>query len=84
MIRSVIGDIQKLYGNETAAHKKASYKCEGCDGKYPTENYVVKHEIKNMQVWFCLNCDEWIQDKTQVLNKGWSFFYQKGDLRRDV
>ena len=48
------------------------------------ENYVVKHEIENMQLWFCLNCDEWIQDKTQVLKKDWTLFDQIGDLRRDV
>lgn len=66
------------------AHKLASYKCEGCKGIYPSESYVVKHEIENMHIWFCLNCDEWIQDKKKVLEKGWTLFDQNGDLRRDV
>jgi hypothetical protein len=32
------------------------------------KNYVVKHKIENMQLWFCLNCNEWLQDKTKVFN----------------
>ena len=66
------------------AHKQPGFKCEGCDSVYPEENYVVKHEINNTQLWFCLNCDEWIKDKTKVLNKDWNLFDQNGELRRDV
>ena len=51
---------------------------------HPAEKYVVKHEIENMQLWVCLNCDEWIQDKTKVLNQDWPLFDQNGDLQRDV
>ena len=51
---------------------------------HPAEKYVVKHEIENMQLWVCLNCDEWIQDKTKVLNKDWTLFDQNGDLRKDM
>ena len=70
-------------GKQTA-HKQPGFKCEGCDNVYPAENYVVKREINNMQIWFCLNCDEWIKDKTKVLNKDWNLFDQNGALRRDV
>ena len=70
-------------GNKTA-HKQLCFKCEGCQSSYPEEIYVVKHEIKNMQFWFCLNCDDWIQDKALVLNKEWTLFDDNGDLRRGV
>ena len=67
-----------------SAHKQSCYECKGCESIYPAENYVVKHVIKNMQLWFCLNCDEWIQDKEKVLGKDWTLFDQNGDLRKDV
>ena len=70
------GETTVTSSNETA-HKQATYKCEGCDGRYPTEDYVVNHDVGNKKLWFCLNCDEWIQDKTNVLNKDWTLFDTK-------
>ena len=70
-------------GKQTA-HKEPGFKCQGCDSVYPEENYVVTHEINYMHLWFCLNFDEWIKDKTKVLNKDWNLFDQNGALRRDV
>ena len=46
------------------------------------KKYVVKHKIENMKLWFSLNCNEWIQDKTKVFNIDWTLFDQKGDLLR--
>jgi hypothetical protein len=37
----------------------------------------VKHLIRNMELAFCLNCDDWIHNKEAV-------FDLNGDLRRDV
>ena len=65
-------------------NKEPGFKCQGCDSVYPEENYVVTHEINYMHLWFCLNFDEWIKDKTKVLNKDWNLFDQNGALRRDV
>ena len=70
-------------GNKNA-HKETKYKCEGCKSEFPKDNYVVKHTIQNMELWFCLNCDDFIKDKSKVLNNDWILFDQNGDLRRDV
>ena len=65
-------------------HKVKGYECGGCKSIFPQANYVVKHEIKNTEVLFCLNCNDWIRDKEQVLNKDWTLFDINGDLRRDI
>jgi hypothetical protein len=66
------------------AHKETNYKCEGCKSIYPKQNYVVKHAVQDKELWFCLNCDYWITDKSKVLNGDWTLLDQNGVLRRDV
>ena len=34
------------------------------------KNCVKEHTIKSMNVFFCLNCDNWIKDKAEVLTEG--------------
>ena len=41
---------------------------------------MVNHFIQNQEIYFCLNCDDWIQDKGKVLNQGWSLFDEAGKL----
>ena len=40
--------------------------------------------IKNMEVYFCLNCEDWVQHKNNVPNNGWSLFDQDGNLNYNV
>ena len=35
-------------------------------------------------MFFCLNCDDWIGNKEEVLKSDWTLFDSNGDLRRDV
>ena len=70
--------------NTTTAHKEIGIKCEGCKSIFESENYVVKHLIRNMELAFCLNCDDWIHNKEAVLESDWTLFDANGDLRRDV
>ena len=51
---------------------------------FESENYVIKHIIQNKEVFFCLNCDDWVQNKELVLKGDWTLFDENGDLRRDV
>ena len=60
------------------------YKCEGCKHIWENEKHVVEHNILNMKVFFCLNCNDWIKDKLAVFNKGWTLFDKYGHLRHDV
>ena len=69
------GDVLKT------APKETRFKCKKI---YPKDDYVIKHMIKNTELWFCLNCDAWIQDKSNVLTNDWTLFDKIGDLRRDI
>ena len=39
---------------------------------------------KNREFHFCLNCDDFIEDKYQVLNINWTLFDEQGNLRQDI
>ena len=61
-----------------------SFECAGCKNIWQDENCVVKHNIKNTDIFMCLNCDDWIMDKESVLKSDWTLFDQHGNLRQDV
>ena len=58
-----------------------NYNCAGCKHDWQESQFVVKHYIKNREIFFCLNCEDWIKDKTKVLDHGWSLFDQDGNLK---
>ena len=60
------------------------YECVGCKRRYPEKCYVKEHVIQNIQTFFCLNCDYYIQDKTQVFTEGWTLVDKHGFLRRNL
>ena len=60
------------------------FKCEGCKCSWKEEKFVVEHTINNMQIFFCLNCEDWIQYKENVFNAGWTLFDDMGFLRTDI
>ena len=70
--------------DKISAHKESSFKCEGCRGTFENKEYVVKPIIKSKEMFFCLNCDDWIGNKEEVLKSDWTLFDSNGDLRRDV
>jgi hypothetical protein len=45
---------------------------------------TAKHVIRDHIVYFCLNCDNWVKDKTKVLDNNWTMFDGSGNLRYDV
>ena len=60
------------------------YKCVGCHSSWTDQMCVVDHIVRNQKVYFCLNCDDWVRDKSRVLEESWSLFDDKGNLRYDV
>merc|ERR1712129_249754 len=44
------------------------YKCVGCESSWTDKRCVINHTINNQQVYFCLNCDDWVRDKSKVLD----------------
>ena len=62
----------------------SSYHCISCNNEWKDRSCVVKHTIKYTDVFFCLNCDDWVQCKNDVFDEGWSLLDTNGCLRRDV
>ena len=60
------------------------YECAGCKNVWQDENCVIGQNIGNRKVYLCLNCDDWIVNKSAVLNYDWTLFGQYGNLRQDV
>ena len=60
------------------------YQCAGCIHVWNDTNCVKEHLIKSMRVYFCLNCDDWINEKAAVFNQGWTMFDEAGFLRHDI
>ena len=71
---------QNMTNNEAADN----FKCEGCKYTWEEKSCVVEHVIENMKVFFCLNCDDWIQHKANVFNPGWTLFDEEGYLRHGI
>ena len=46
-----------------------AYPCQGCKTSWTNENHVKGHLISDMEIFFCLNCDEWIQNKAGMSRK---------------
>ena len=60
------------------------YECAGCKDVWTDRTGVVEHMIGNHTAYFCLNCDDWIQQKWKVFEEGWTLKDGSGNLRRDV
>ena len=60
------------------------YECISCKCVWKDRKCVVEHVVQKMKVYFCLNCDDWVQNKTKVLQSGWTLLDEAGDLRTDV
>ena len=64
--------------------KIKSYKCVSCDYEWNESHCVVKHVVQNKEVYFCLNCEDWVKEKSRVLDKGWSLFDTAGNINHFV
>ena len=60
------------------------YTCISCKDTWQNRSHVVEYGIQGVQVYFCLNCDDWVKVKPQVLEEGWTLWDGDGYLRRDV
>ena len=60
------------------------YKCSGCAETWTKQTCVNRHVINNMEVFFCLNCEDWIQDKARVFDYGWTLYDDQGFLRTGI
>ena len=66
-------------GNKAQKNEISNFNCVSCKYEWKDRSCVVKHCVNTMEVYFCLNCDDWVQDKSKVLDNGWSLFDQYGN-----
>ena len=55
-------------------------KCVGCTNVWTDKDSLVAHWINKIKTSFCINCYEWVKDKTKVLEPDWSLFDKWGNL----
>jgi hypothetical protein len=60
------------------------YQCAGCKSTWNDKIYMVNHNVKNMNVFFCLNCSDWIRNKEAVFDADWTLFDEAGFLKQNV
>ena len=60
------------------------FQCFSCKSAWKDKRCVKEHGIRNITVFFCLNCDDWVKQKGAVLDQGWTLFDEAGFLRSDV
>ena len=60
---------------------KDSFKCSSCLDTWNDRTCVKEHVVENMTVYFCLNCDDWVRDKSAVFRQGWTLLDDQGYLR---
>ena len=70
--------------NNAAKVENQTFKCVGCEDSWKDERCVVTHNINDQWVHFCLNCDDWVKDKSKVLDENWTLFDNEGNLRYDI
>ena len=70
-----------IANKEEKAH---NFKCVSCKDTWTDSSCVVKHSVKNHQVYFCLNCDERVQFKENVFDQGWTLLGNDGFLRTGI
>ena len=61
-----------------------NYECVSCRCSWNDRKCVKEHNIRSTKVFFCLNCDDWVKDKSSVFEQGWSLFDQAGYLVRYI
>ena len=77
-------EADNYYHHEQNGNAGQQFKCVGCKHSWEERKNVKSHIILNMEVFFCLNCDDWIQEKAAVFNDGWTMFDETGALRYDI
>ena len=69
--------------DKNEAHKP-TYKCVSCKNVWEDRNCLVKHVIHGHETFFCLNCEDWVQFKTDVYNPNWTLFDEEGYLKINI
>ena len=55
------------------------FECISCKCLWKDRNCVEEHFEQIMKVYFCLNCDDCVQNIANVLQSGWTILNEAGD-----
>ena len=80
-MHDTLAHVEKEKGKVEKETQLAFYECAGCKDKWQESQLLVKHRIQNMEVYFCLNCEDWIKEKDRVFDEGWSLLDSDGNLK---
>ena len=80
-LHDTLAQDDRSYGRKD---EEQEYKCVGCESCFSDRRCIVQHLVGNQTVNFCLNCDDWVTDKTKVLDSNWTLLDSRGNLRTDV
>ena len=69
---------------DTELMSEMEFNCIGCQSSWQERRFIIQYNINNQIVNFCLNCNDWVKDKSKVLDVNWTMFDDKGNLRYDV
>jgi hypothetical protein len=73
-----------LDGKVTEESKETVFKCASCKDCWADKKCVVKHNLNHYMVYFCLNCDEWVKNKSEVFDPFWTLLDERGTLKSDL
>ena len=60
------------------------YQCVSCKDAWDDGSCMVEPIIQNTSTFFCLNCDEWVRNKSKVLEEGRTLLDRFGQLRMEL
>ena len=70
--------------NDESRNCEQNFECVSCKSIWTDRNCVVEYSMQNQKVHFCLNCDDWVKQKEQVFDAGWTLLDFNGFLRRGI
>ena len=73
-----------VYLHDTLENARHVYKCASCKDVWEDKMCVMEYTIHNQRVHFCLNCDDWVKQKENVFDEGWTLLDQDGFLRTEI
>ena len=65
---------------EKVKNEMQNFTCVSCRCAWKDRHCVVRHVVKHNEVFFCLNCEDWVKEKSRVLDNGWSLYDKDGNL----
>ena len=61
-----------------------SYICISCKDTWEDRSCVVEHLVQGTRAYFCPNYEEWVENKSKVIQEGWAMLGRAGLLETDL